>query len=68
MYSEPVNRYEAEFSPFWLQDRDLGYGVVRYLGHEETRFWKELIEKYLKPIEMDANDKKKVCVCVCVCV
>ncbi|XP_035824770.1 chitin synthase chs-2 [Aplysia californica] len=60
LYGDPVNRYEAEFSPFWIQDGELGYGNVRYLGTEETRFWREVIEKYLHPIAKDKQKQQKL--------
>ena len=61
LYRETAaHRYEAEFSPHWLTDSELGHGNVRYLGTEEMRFWKELIERYIKPIPFDKQKQAKV--------
>ena len=40
-------------NPFWIEDRDLGRGEVDYLSGAEIQFWKDLIEKYLHPIDAD---------------
>ncbi|XP_041374240.1 chitin synthase chs-2-like [Gigantopelta aegis] len=51
---------DEECSPFWIHDQDIGRGRTRYLGTEEIRFWKDLIEKYLKPLQVDDIKKKKM--------
>ena len=33
---------------------------LQSISDEETRFWKKIIRKYLKPLEEDADEKKKV--------
>merc|ERR1711902_294541 len=38
---------------FWIEDKDLGRGEVDYLSGPEIQFWKDLIEKYLYPIDKD---------------
>jgi hypothetical protein len=40
-------------NPFWIEDRDLGRGEVDYLSGPEIQFWKDLIDKYLYPIDSD---------------
>merc|ERR1719410_168855 len=40
-------------NPFWIEDKDLGRGEVDYLSGPEIQFWKDLIEKYLYPIDKD---------------
>ena len=40
-------------NPFWIEDRDLGRGEVDYLSGAEITFWKDLIEKYLHPLDAD---------------
>ena len=47
-------------NPYWIDDRDLKGGVVDFLNGTEISFWKDLIEKYLAPI--NADDKKEVSV------
>ena len=51
--------HEDENSPVWIQDSTLGSGRIRYIGREEKTFWKDLIEKYLKPLENNAEQQKK---------
>ena len=51
---------DEECSPFWIHDEAIGRGRTRYLGTEEIRFWKDLIEKYLKPLPVDDLKQKKM--------
>ena len=45
-------------NPFWIEDKELGRGAVDYLSGAEVSFWKDLIEKYLHPL--DANKSQQV--------
>ncbi|XP_012535392.1 chitin synthase chs-2 [Monomorium pharaonis] len=47
-------------SPYWLQDERLRRGVVDFLSNEEEEFWKDLIGKYLRPIESDEESQNKI--------
>ena len=47
-------------NPYWIEDRDLKKGEVDYISSAEAQFWKDLLEKYLHPI--DENKEEKVCV------
>ncbi|EFN87468.1 hypothetical protein EAI_04426 [Harpegnathos saltator] len=47
-------------SPYWLQDERMRKGEVDFLSNREEEFWKELIEKYLRPIETDEKSQKKI--------
>lgn len=40
-------------SPYWLQDERIRKGEVDFLSNPEEEFWKDLIGKYLRPIESD---------------
>ena len=40
-------------NPFWIEDRDLGRGEVDHMSGVEISFWKDLIDKYLYPIDAD---------------
>ncbi|GFO14164.1 chitin synthase 3 [Plakobranchus ocellatus] len=60
LFRETVSPYEAQYSPFWIQDPTLGRGNIRYLGTEEVRFWREVIEKYLHPIVMDKQRQQQL--------
>ncbi|XP_050419061.2 chitin synthase chs-2 [Patella vulgata] len=55
-----TNQLDDEFSPYWLRDNDIGEGRVRYLSPEEIRFWKDLISKYLFPLENNVEHQKKM--------
>jgi len=56
--SETRNDRDHLVNPYWIDDRDLKGGVVDFLNGTEIAFWKDLIEKYLAPINSDA--KKEV--------
>ena len=51
--TEPKEERDDLINPFWIEDRDLGRGEVDYLSGPEVQFWKDLIEKYLFPIDAD---------------
>jgi chitin synthase len=58
---EKIKR-DPEKNPFWLDDfypdnAELGGGPVDYLPGTEIIFWRELIKKYLQPLEMSKKDK-----------
>jgi len=40
-------------SPYWLQDERMRKGEVDFLSNSEEEFWKDLIARYLRPIESD---------------
>lgn len=44
-------------SPYWLQDERLRRGVVDFLSNDEEEFWRDLIGKYLRPIESDEESQ-----------
>lgn len=45
-------------NPYWLEDKALTRGTVDFLTGRETQFWKDMIEKYLYPI--DENKAEQV--------
>jgi chitin synthase len=47
-------------NPYWIEDKDLKDGEVTYLSEQETRFWKELIEKYLYPLDSNKDHQARV--------
>lgn len=52
----PYQRYPNDLvSPCWLQDECIKTGEVDFLSTMEEEFWRQLIEKYLYPIENDAE-------------
>ncbi|XP_034938780.1 chitin synthase chs-2-like [Chelonus insularis] len=59
---EPDNVRGSNYliSPHWIQDPDLRKGQVEFLSHEEELFWKQLIKKYLQPLDEDKKKLEKV--------
>lgn len=51
--TEPREERDDLINPFWLEDKELGRGEVDYLSGNEIQFWKDLIEKYLHPLDAD---------------
>lgn len=53
------NREGSNFltRPYWLSDEGLKKGEVEILSLQEERFWKDLLEKYLYPIDEDKAEK-----------
>ncbi|XP_029674249.1 chitin synthase chs-2-like isoform X2 [Formica exsecta] len=47
-------------SPYWLQDERMRKGEVDFLSNFEEEFWKDLISKYLRPIESDEESQNKI--------
>ncbi|XP_033728584.1 chitin synthase chs-2-like isoform X2 [Pecten maximus] len=47
-------------TPFWIHDPDIGHGKIRYLNKDEKSFWKDLVAKYLFPLESNEAQKKKM--------
>ncbi|XP_071565855.1 chitin synthase chs-2 [Temnothorax nylanderi] len=46
--------------PYWLNDDGLKKGEVDVLSMQEELFWKDLLEKYLYPIDEDKTEKARV--------
>ncbi|XP_076622965.1 chitin synthase chs-2 [Colletes latitarsis] len=47
-------------NPNWLQDKHMQTGKVDFLSTSEEEFWKQLIEKYLHPIEKDVEKQRNI--------
>ena len=47
-------------NPYWIEDKGLKNGEVAYLHPQEITFWKELIEKYLYPIDQNKEHQARV--------
>jgi len=54
----PVVERDDETNPYWIEDDRLRLGKVDYLSGGEINFWKEMIKKYLVPLEMSDKDKR----------
>lgn len=55
------NREGSNFfsRPYWLNDEGLKKGEIDVLSMQEEQFWKDLLEKYLYPIDEDKAEKVK---------
>lgn len=60
-----VQREERDFltNPYWIDDQDLKKGEVDFLSSSEIQFWKDLIDKYLYPIDQDKEEQVFLCCC-----
>merc|ERR1712126_333762 len=56
-----VNKIERddEINPYWIEDERLKTGSVEFLSGGEIVFWKEMIKKYLTPLEMTEKEKRE---------
>ncbi|XP_076658040.1 chitin synthase chs-2 [Halictus rubicundus] len=60
-YNTVNNEYSNYLiSPHWLQNKHMEHGNVDFLSISEEKFWKQLIAKYLYPIENDVEEQKKI--------
>merc|ERR1712038_1191681 len=57
---EPKEERDDLINPFWIEDRDLGRGEVDHLSGVEIQFWKDLIDKYLSPIDADKKREAQI--------
>ncbi|CAF0721702.1 unnamed protein product [Rotaria sp. Silwood1] len=55
-----INKYDDRINPYWFDHQLVKYADVKYLNENEFIFWRRLIQKYLKPIHMDALEKQKL--------
>lgn len=57
--SSTLQREERDFltNPYWIEDHDLRKGEVDFLSSAEIVFWKDLIDKYLYPIDQDKAEQ-----------
>lgn len=55
---DPASKRNDETSPYWIEDSRLKLGRVDYLSGGEINFWKEMIKKYLQPLEMTEQEKR----------
>lgn len=58
--NEPKIQRDDLVNPYWITEKDLKRGPVRYLDNSETQFWQKLIEKYLYPLSHDVSHEAKI--------
>ena len=49
-----------DINPFWIEDKSLRKGPVAFLSTAEQQFWRDLIDKYLYPIDEDKDEKARI--------
>ncbi|KAF4529725.1 hypothetical protein B566_EDAN015354 [Ephemera danica] len=47
-------------NPYWMEDPDLKKGEVEFIASDEQQFWKDLIDKYLYPLDKNAEEQRRV--------
>lgn len=47
-------------NPYWVEDKSLNRGRVDYITGTETKFWQDLIDKYLYPIDEDKAEQARI--------
>lgn len=55
--AEPKVERNDDINPYWIEDKDLKKGPMAFLSTGENQFWKDLIDKYLFPIDEDKAEK-----------
>lgn len=55
----PRNKRDELINPYWIEDPDVGKGEVEYLSSTELQFWKDLLSKYLYPLDENKEEKVK---------
>ncbi|KAH7967299.1 hypothetical protein HPB49_023929 [Dermacentor silvarum] len=57
---EPRQERDDLINPYWIEDKELKRGEVEYLPGPEIQFWKDLIEKYLYPIDENKEEQARI--------
>ncbi|XP_063242061.1 chitin synthase chs-2 isoform X2 [Bacillus rossius redtenbacheri] len=58
--TEPRQERDDMINPYWMEDKDLKKGEVDYISSAEAQFWKDLLEKYLHPIDENKEEKARI--------
>ncbi|KAL7036519.1 hypothetical protein ACKWTF_008831 [Chironomus riparius] len=56
----PQNERDFLTNPYWIEDAELKKGEVDFLSSAEVQFWKDLIDKYLYPIDQDKAEQDRI--------
>ncbi|CAA9997013.1 unnamed protein product [Nesidiocoris tenuis] len=54
---EPKVERNDDINPYWIEDKEIRKGPVAFLSANELQFWRDLLEKYLYPIDDDKNER-----------
>ncbi|XP_013133727.1 PREDICTED: uncharacterized protein LOC106099671 isoform X2 [Papilio polytes] len=60
MSTAPRERRDDLINPYWIEDPELKKGEVDFLSQSETQFWKDLIDKYLYPIDANKEEQARI--------
>ncbi|XP_053606189.1 chitin synthase chs-2 isoform X2 [Plodia interpunctella] len=58
--TSPRERRDDLINPYWIEDPDLKKGEVDFLSPTEIQFWKDLIDKYLYPIDANKEEQARI--------
>lgn len=53
----PKEKRDDLVNPYWIEDPDMSKGEVEYLSSTEIQFWKDLLDKYLYPIDENKSEQ-----------
>ncbi|XP_063901353.1 chitin synthase chs-2 isoform X2 [Zophobas morio] len=56
----PQNKRDDLVNPYWIEDPDVRKGEVEFLSSNEIQFWKDLLDKYLYPIDENKEEKARI--------
>ncbi|CAB3373394.1 Hypothetical predicted protein [Cloeon dipterum] len=57
---EPRQKRDDLVNPYWMEDPDLKHGEVDFMSKAEETFWKDLIAKYLYPIDANKEEQARI--------
>ncbi|CAH2104562.1 unnamed protein product [Euphydryas editha] len=60
MSTVPREKRDDLINPYWIEDPDLKKGEVDFLSQSELSFWKELIDRYLYPIDANKEEQARI--------
>ncbi|XP_045459045.1 chitin synthase chs-2 isoform X1 [Melitaea cinxia] len=60
MSTVPREKRDDLINPYWIEDPDLKKGEVDFLSQSELSFWKDLIDKYLYPIDANKEEQARI--------
>nr|AKR54211.1 chitin synthase 1 variant b [Helicoverpa armigera] len=56
----PREKRDDLINPYWIEDPELKKGEVDFLSPAELSFWKDLIDKYLYPIDANKEEQARI--------
>ena len=60
LYQKKMKKRNDLVNPKWLEIEEFHPGTVVQMNDEENTFWENFIKKYLKPLDADAAEQKKI--------